>query len=95
MKVTWQQIFGPIEDVRFVFTKGFWPTLSAVMKDPVLLFHPKKLCRILFAHAWAIFGKYIDENSKEVKIELLKQASGVLLDVGAGIIPFHIAYMDR
>jgi hypothetical protein len=67
--------------VRF----GLWPTLSAILRRPWLLFSPSKCRRIFMAHLWKPFSDGIDENSREIKISLISaHAYGTVLEIGAG-----------
>jgi hypothetical protein len=60
------------------------PTLRSIYATPTLLLSPKKLSRIFFANAWVAFSNGMDENSHEIKRNLLAPASGVVMDIGAG-----------
>jgi hypothetical protein len=61
------------------------PTLKAILWNPTLLFRPRALSHVFFAHLWKMFGPGIDDNAKSIKEGLITpNAYGVVLDVGAG-----------
>ncbi|KAF9077577.1 S-adenosyl-L-methionine-dependent methyltransferase [Rhodocollybia butyracea] len=45
----------------------------------------RELKRTFFAHLWRAFGPGSDQNSQQLKRELLSPAQGLVLDVGAGL----------
>ena len=61
------------------------PTVWDVIHSPLLLVQPRKLRGVFFAHAWASFGDIIDQGGADVKKPLLKNASGIVMDIGAGL----------
>ena len=64
---------------------AFVPTVEAVWKSPGLLLRPKEISRIFMLAIWVIMGPGIDENIAGIKKSLITpNASGVVLDIGAG-----------
>jgi len=87
--------FGLLNHFRAILGAALLPTLRAVFYSPSLLLRPHALSHIFMSHAWGLLGVGVDENSREVKEELVKaNAYGVVLDIGAG--HGHLAsYLDR
>ncbi|KIJ67223.1 hypothetical protein HYDPIDRAFT_84045 [Hydnomerulius pinastri MD-312] len=87
--------YGLLGDLRMAIKIAFWPTAMRIWATPSLLFHPTEISRIFMSHVWSVFGAGIDENSGEIKRELVTQhAHGVVLDLGAG--HGHMAkYLDK
>ena len=79
-------ILGPLNDLRFAFLSAIGPTLRALFRNPVIIFHPKQLSRLFFNHVWTLFGDHIDESGRDSKVGLIKNVHGVVLDIGAGIL---------
>ena len=74
-----------VNHLRLGISVAILPTLKAVLWNPTLLFRPRALSRVFFAHLWKIFGPGVDGNAKSVKEGLITpNAYGVVLDVGAG-----------
>ncbi len=71
-------------DLRYAIQTAIWPTFSATFRKPILLLNPVQLSRIFMAHVWTLFGNPTDENGRDVKNILLSNATGVVIDIGAG-----------
>ncbi|KAJ3830006.1 S-adenosyl-L-methionine-dependent methyltransferase [Lentinula raphanica] len=83
--------FALFIDLRAAVRVAFWPTLKDVFHNPTLIFH---ISRTFMSHVWAAFAAPTDENGRAVKRGLLPNATGVVLDIGAGL--GHTAqYLDR
>lgn len=76
--------FALFADLRAAIQAAFFPTLRSLAKAPLLLLHPVDLSRLFMLHVWTSFGDSVDEGGREVKQELIPQAQGVVMDVGAG-----------
>lgn len=48
------------------------------------LLSPTNTKRVFMAHVWKSFGPGLDEGSRAIKEELIRDARGVVLDIGAG-----------
>lgn len=79
-----RNVFAPLTDLRYAIQAAFLPTLGALVKSPLLLLHPLDLSRVFMSHVWITFGDSVDEGGREVKKNLLPNAEGVVLDIGAG-----------
>lgn len=61
-------------------------TIKAVISSPSLLLTPTLVSRISMTFVWQLFANALDENSREVKADLITQgAHGLVLDLGAGM----------
>lgn len=77
--------FAALIDIRGAVQIALFPTLCAIFKNPLILFHPVALSRIFMSHVWAAFGNGLDINNAELKAKIItSDAQGVVLDVGAG-----------
>ena len=84
--------FGLVQDLRFAVQAAFVPTLTAILKSPLLIIRPHEISRIFMSHVWKMFGNGVDENGRPVKEGLIRaNASGVVLDIGAGT--YHLWYI--
>jgi SAM-dependent methyltransferase len=89
------ELFTWLPDFRYAVQIALPPTLWTVWETPSLLLRPKQLSRIFFAHVWAEFGKFVDENSNGVKEQLIRpNGYGLVLDIGAGH-GHTLKYLDR
>lgn len=77
--------FGLLVDLLYAIRVAFIPTVRAITRTPSLLFHPVQISRVFMSYVWSFFGDLINENTREIKNELIPQnAFGVVLDIGAG-----------
>jgi hypothetical protein len=81
-------IISPIHDILFVIRAAFFPTLTAIVLSPSLLFRWHALSKVFMANLWVEFGHLVDHGSADVKMKLLMTPEnlpeGVVLDLGAG-----------
>lgn len=75
---------GPLYDLRDILRFSMWPFLKSLWLKPSLLLHPITLRRSFFSHVWTLMGEAINEGATPVKTGLLADASGVVLEIGAG-----------
>ena len=76
--------FALFTDLRAALQAAFLPTVRALIMTPLLLLHPVELSRLFMAHVWTTFGDSVDEGGRDVKLKLIPNAQGVVLDIGAG-----------
>ena len=77
-------------DLRLAFQAALGPTIQAVLHSPSLIFRPAALSHLFMSHVWTAFGPGVDENGRSTKHRLITtNASGVVLDIGAGQISLY------
>lgn len=87
-------LWGLFSDLFAGIRFGLLPTLKDIIAQPSLLLHPHELQHIFFAHIWVTFSATVDEGGRPVKEQLLPQAYGAVLDIGAGH-GHSLKYLDR
>ncbi|OJT06774.1 Methyltransferase-like protein 7B [Trametes pubescens] len=76
--------FSILLQLRSAIWAGFAPTLSAIVRNPSLLWHPSELSHTFMAHVWKVYGNGADLRGRPAKQALLPEnATGVVLDIGA------------
>ncbi|KAF5391457.1 hypothetical protein D9757_002050 [Collybiopsis confluens] len=83
--------FALFNDLVLAVQVAFIPTLRDVYNQPSMIFH---ISHTFMAHVWTAFAAPTDENGREVKSALLREARGTVLDLGAGF-GHTIQYLDR
>jgi len=72
-------------DLFLICLETLIPILHAILAEPTLLLHPKKLKTILFSNVWSFMASSVDERCRELKQSFIRpNAFGCVLDVGAG-----------
>ncbi|KAF8797826.1 hypothetical protein BYT27DRAFT_7204029 [Phlegmacium glaucopus] len=86
---------GVLTDLRLAISFALLPTLKDVFRNPILLLRPQTLSRAFMANLWEAIGDGVDQNGRDVKIDLITpNAYGSVLDIGAGH-GHSIQYVDR
>ncbi|KAJ7760427.1 hypothetical protein B0H16DRAFT_572338 [Mycena metata] len=75
---------GLISDLRAAVRVAALPTLQAIFYSPSLVLRPALLSRTFMAAVWAAFSGPTDEGARPAKLTLIPQATGAVLDIGAG-----------
>lgn len=77
-------ILSPFYMLYYAILKATSPTFKYCLSEPRILFQPQRLSRLFFNHAWGFFSAQINEGRDEVKADLIEDAYGVVVDIGAG-----------
>ncbi|KAJ7180524.1 S-adenosyl-L-methionine-dependent methyltransferase [Mycena filopes] len=85
---------GLLSDLRAAVRVATLPTLRSIWLQPSLLLRPALLSKTFFSAVWAAFAAPTDEGARPTKLILIPQATGVVLDIGAGH-GHSIDYLDR
>src|SRR5579859_593265 len=87
-KVPWKDIilsfFDPFEAAFGILRKGARPVLQYIWSHPISLFSPSTLQRQLSAATMPWFMAEVDASMTELKQSLVDEATGVVLEIGAG-----------
>lgn len=92
--MNFSQSIAPLWDIWLAIKIGLLPTLLAILFQPTLVLRPKDVRQFFFARVWETFGPGIDEHAKPIKMSLLPNAHGVVLELGAGH-GTSMLYFDR
>lgn len=81
---------SPVQDIYYIVKATLRPFLKALSSKPGILLRPAQLSDLFFSILWKPMGEGIDANTAELKTSLITpNASGVVLDVGAGKSPLY------
>ncbi len=73
------------QDLQTSMRVALFPTLKALLREPLLVLRPLEVRRVYMAHVWTLYGDGADKWTGEEKERLVRvNASGVVLDLGAG-----------
>ncbi|KAF7296077.1 hypothetical protein MKEN_01422800 [Mycena kentingensis (nom. inval.)] len=77
------KVLDILDGMRLALGLSLPAILRALWASPALIFKPAVLSRIGMDAIWVQFGQGGDENSQKMKTELLRDACGTVLDLGA------------
>ena len=88
IKLPWKDIilsfFDPIQSAFGILHKGARPVLKSILSHPTSVFSPSTLQRQLSAATMSWFMAEVDASMTELKQSLVDEATGVVLEIGAG-----------